>query len=263
MDVKNIGLTNAMPTTCSFASAGDDEHILILVLLSAAYPTDRTQRSDGIYSQLLYLTSAPVPSWTFSNCPAERKAVAVSGYFMTTAYRHIFTISILTLFIGCDNNNNRQDNEINRIVFATGGCYGTCPIQSIDIDSTLTFKYHGVKYTDKKGFYTGVVTNGFWDTLNIKLESINYKQLDTAYDHSVDDLSTEIFIYYKGKVKHIYGQSASLPDSVMSVYDWLLKSIRTLDLKTTQDSLIFPTIIEKPLPMPENIKFVPPTVDNK
>lgn len=146
-------------------------------------------------------------------------------------------------------------------MFATGGCYGTCPIQAIDIDSTLTFKYHGIEYTDKKGFYTGVVTSGFWDTLNIKLESINYKQLDTAYVHSYDDLSTEVFIYYNSKVKHIYGQSASLPDSVMTVYNWLLESMRTFELKRTQDSLPFQTRIQKPLPPPpkSTLKFIPPT----
>ena len=184
---------------------------------------------------------------------------------MTTTYKHILTILILTLLTGCDSINHRRTNEIKRIVFATGGCYGTCPIQVIDIDSTLILKYHGIAYTDKKGFYTGIVTSGFWDTLNIKLEGINYKKLATVYDHSDDDLSTEIFIYYKDNVKHIYGQSASLPDSVMAVYDWLLNSIRTFELKTTQDSLNFPTVIEKPLPtppMPENIKFVLPKIDD-
>ena len=180
---------------------------------------------------------------------------------MTTTIRHILTILILTLFIGCDSKNNGRNNEIKRIVFATGGCYGTCPIQAIDIDSTLTFKYHGIEYTDNKGFYIGVVTSGFWDTLNIKLESVDYKQLDTMYDRSVDDLSTEIFIYYNDKVKHIYGQSASLPDSVMRVYDWLLKSMRTFELKQTQDSLTFQTRIQKPLPPPPipTLKFIPPT----
>jgi len=37
--------------------------------------------SNRICFQLLYLTSAAVPDWTFSKCPAERKAVAVSSYF--------------------------------------------------------------------------------------------------------------------------------------------------------------------------------------
>lgn len=175
-------------------------------------------------------------------------------------------ILILSFFIGCDNKKYKRDNEIKRIAFATGGCYGTCAVESVDIDSTLTLKYHGVKYSYKNGFYTGVVTSGFWDTLNIKFESINYKELDTSYDHSVDDLSTEILIYYKSNVKHIYGQSASLPDSVMTVYNWLLKSIRKLELKPTTDKLTFPTVIEKPLqtlPIPKNFKFVPPAVGDR
>lgn len=180
---------------------------------------------------------------------------------MTKMYRQILTILILTLLIGCDSKNRGRDNEIKRIVFATGGCYGTCPIQAIDIDSTLAFKYYGIEYTDKKGFYTGVVTSGFWDTLNIKLESVNYKQLDTIYDRSADDLSTEIYIYYNDKVKHIYGQSASLPDSFMSVYDWLLKSMTTFKLMQTLDSLTFQTSIQKPLPPSpiQTLKYIPPT----
>lgn len=185
---------------------------------------------------------------------------------MQTEYKQILTILILTIFVSCVNTNRKRHNEINRIVFATGGCYGHCPIQSIDIDSTLAFRYHGVKYVDKEGFYTGVVPNAFWDSLNFKLERINYKNLDTAYDNSVDDLSTEIIIYYNGNIKRIYGQFVSLPDSVMTVYNWLIHSILTFELKQTQDSLTFPTKIEKLLPppaIPENIKFTPPTIDEK
>ena len=37
-----------MLTTWGFASAGGDEHILILVLLSAAYRADRTRMSNRI-----------------------------------------------------------------------------------------------------------------------------------------------------------------------------------------------------------------------
>jgi hypothetical protein len=38
--------------------------------------------SNRICFQLLYLTSAAVQGWTFSKCPAERKAVTVSGNFI-------------------------------------------------------------------------------------------------------------------------------------------------------------------------------------
>jgi uncharacterized protein len=54
------------------------------VLLSATYPADLTRMSNRIHFQLLYLTSAPVPGWTFSKCPAERKAVAVVRHGKTS-----------------------------------------------------------------------------------------------------------------------------------------------------------------------------------
>lgn len=199
------------------------------------------------------------------NFPAFGNTQNVGCNFMTT-YKLITILSILTLFISCDNNKHGRQNEIKRVVFATGGCYGHCPIQAIEIDSSLKFKYHGVEYTDSIGFFVGNITNDFWDTLNFKFENINYKQLDSSYEHSVDDLSTEIYIYYNNKVKHIHGQSASLPDSVMTVYLWLMKEIKLLKMQPINDSLTFPTIVEKPLPMPpmpKNFKFVPPTVEDK
>ncbi|HAK11570.1 MAG TPA: hypothetical protein DCO78_05940 [Chitinophagaceae bacterium] len=50
-----------------------------MVLLSATYLAGRTQMSNRICFELLSLTSAAVPGWTFFKCPAERKAVAVIG----------------------------------------------------------------------------------------------------------------------------------------------------------------------------------------
>ena len=174
------------------------------------------------------------------------------------------SFTILTLFFSCDNNKTRKQNEIQRVVFATGGCFGNCPVQVIDIDSSLIVKYHGIKYTDNTGYFIGNITAEFWDSLNIKLEKANYKQLDSSYEHSVDDLSTEIYIYYNNKVKHIHGQSSSLPDSVMKVYQWLITEIKQFKMKQTEDSLNFPTIMEKPMPLiQQNIKFIPPAIDEK
>lgn len=178
-------------------------------------------------------------------------------------YRFITIFVFATLLFACKKKNAGSKKEIEKIVFATGGCYGHCPIQAIQIDSSLTIKYHGVKYTEKIGFYSGIISRNFWDTLNKKLENINYQQLDSTYQNSVDDLSTEIFIYYDNKFKHIYGQSASLPDSVMNVYLWMMSEIKQLKLQPIKDSLIFPTIIEKPIPVfKETIEFIPPAIDD-
>ena len=159
------------------------------------------------------------------------------------------------LALGCNTKNGVRESKITRVVFATGGCFRTCPILSIDMDNTLSVKYHGVMYTPKTGFYTGSLDKHIWDSLTFKLDSINFEHLDSNYSKSIDDLETEILIYYEGKVKHIKGQSASLPIDVMNIYNWLIKSIPEIELKQTRDSLAFPTVIEKPASEP------PPPLD--
>lgn len=61
------------------------------------------------------------------------------------------------------------------------------------------------------GYYSWRVSQVFWDTLNIKLEHINYKQLDTSYRYSVDDQSLEIllaqFSFFKYFFQIAYGHS--------------------------------------------------------
>ena len=157
---------------------------------------------------------------------------------------------------------NRQ-NEIYKIVFATGGCYRYCPIQVFSIDSSLTIQFKGIEFTDFKGFYTGTIRRQFFDTINMKLESVNYKQLDTAYSGTVDDLSTELIIYYGTKAKHITSPLNDLPDSVQSFYQWLLVEQKKMILHKITDSLKFETRIEKGLPpILDTIIFTPPTIEN-
>jgi hypothetical protein len=76
-----------------------------------------------------------------------------------TTLKFIAAVAFIASLLSCRNivADNRP-NEINRIVFATGGCYGTCPIQVIDLNSSLTTKYHGVRYSDSTGFYRGNIS---------------------------------------------------------------------------------------------------------
>lgn len=63
-----------MRLTSSFASAGAMNKCSSAVLPSTTYPADQTLTVNKTYSQLLYLTPAAVPGWTFFKHPAERKA---------------------------------------------------------------------------------------------------------------------------------------------------------------------------------------------
>lgn len=150
-----------------------------------------------------------------------------------------------------------------------GGCFGTCPSQIIVMDSSLTIKYQGVKYIDKLGFYKGSISNDVWDTLNIILEDINYKQLDTAYFQSADDQFSEIFIYHGNEVKHIQGQEMSLPPGLMGTYKWMLQSSERVEWTAMEDSLKFSDEIDRllyepklrSLPIIEGLKFTEPPIE--
>ncbi|MDN3550697.1 DUF6438 domain-containing protein [Mucilaginibacter aquaedulcis] len=186
--------------------------------------------------------------------------------------KQYLTLLFLIAFLSsCDKHSHRQD-EISRIEIATGGCFGPCQSTIVSIDSSLDYRYFGgetyftlpsdAKINGKlNGYYFAKITPGFWDTLNIKLDEINYKKLDTSYQHSVDDQSLEVFIHYNNKIKHIKAQSASLPENAVHMFYYVINSYKTIKPKPTKDTFNFESEIQRPIPMPDvhNVKFPPPS----
>lgn len=150
----------------------------------------------------------------------------------------IIVLLISCLLTGCKNTEKRN-NEITKVSLYTGLCYGTCPIQTVEIDSSLTVKYHGMKFANSKGYYIGKVTPAIWDSINSRFEKIKFKELDSVYDHSADDPPVYFKIYYQNKIKTITAQSASLPEDVQKTYRWLIDVALRVKLSKTNDTLIF------------------------
>ena len=172
--------------------------------------------------------------------------------------RKIYIILFIALFLSCNNENKFQEDEISKIVFATNGNEGKFPTEVIEINSSMNIKYHGIKFTEKSGFFKGIGNEKFWDTLNKKFKKVNYNKLDTLYSNGkIDDgLYTEIFIYSKNKKKHISGSFEALPYELKEVYKWLMLS-HNFKLIHTSDSLKFETQTEKPLKISdEKILFI-------
>ncbi len=172
----------------------------------------------------------------------------------------IYTIIILSLtFLSCK---KHRSNEIKKLSFAVAGCYGKCPVLAIEIDSSLTYKFYGGENTNKKGFYKGLVTKGFWDTLNLKFEQIRFKHLDTLYNYSVDDMPIELYLTIGKDRKPLFGQDESMPDSVRKVLYWVLNSYKNINLIQV-DTLAFETSIQYgigPIPAPKILKFTAPKI---
>jgi hypothetical protein len=159
---------------------------------------------------------------------------------------------------------SKDSNYVNKVSLATGGCYGTCPLMAVEIDSTLSFKYYGGRYSDKKGYFKGTVTQGFWDTLNIKFQKLNLEKLDTLFNSTLDDMTIESYFILKQTKRSLSGQEMSFPDSVREVLKWVMNSYKSQSL-TSIDTLTFDTKIQygfEFIPPPTKRKFKPPKLRN-
>jgi len=159
------------------------------------------------------------------------------------------------LFIVACHNPKRRVNEISKIDIATGGYLGDCPSIAISIDSSLTYKYYGGSFSDKQGYYTGKVTQAFWDSLNIKLEQIKFKRLDTNFTVPMDAPETELKIHFNSQTRHIQTGLFGLPASIANVFRWLINSYHQVKLYPSKDKLQFETEAQREPPKP-SIKVV-------
>ena len=165
----------------------------------------------------------------------------------------------LIIFMACNKPIPRK-NEITKIDIATSGCFGSCPSIAISIDSSLNYKYYGGRYASLRGYYLGRVTNEFWDSLNIKLENINYKRMDTNYSVAADAPESELIIHYGGQIRHIQTMVFGHPDSIVNVLNWLNYSYKHVKLYRSTDKIKFETTAqnEPPKPLVDSVEFPPP-----
>lgn len=121
-----------------------------------------------------------------------------------------------------------QDCRIEKIVFSTNACYGTCPIFTLQLARNGAATYHAEQYNKLKGDFTAVVQaqplTEVWALLNY----LNFPRLQNNYSVSVTDqpTCTLTITYGGGKVKTIedYGEQGTF--GLRQVYD-LLFALRT------------------------------------
>ncbi|RFZ92647.1 hypothetical protein D0C36_14640 [Mucilaginibacter conchicola] len=185
--------------------------------------------------------------------------------------KHYLMLLVPIVLLWSCHDSKQRNNEITKIEIATGSCFGPCQLTIVSIDKDLNYNYFGgetsfalpdgvVEKEKLRGYFTSKISRSYWDSLNVMLENINYKILDSSYQHSVDDQSLEILIHCSNKTKHIVAQSASLPDSVSDAFYSIIKSYKTVKPKPVKGSLKFELKVEGLAPMPatDHVQFLPP-----
>ncbi|MFP9117632.1 DUF6438 domain-containing protein [Flavobacterium sp. RNTU_13] len=147
---------------------------------------------------------------------------------------------LLCLSFLCCKKSEKRNNEITKITLSTGVCGWICPYQTIEIDSSLTLRYHGMENGKLKGYFIGKISEKLWDSINHRFEIIGYKKFHSKYTAKAsDDTSMYLKIDYQNQQKCVKAQSSGLPNYLDNTLYWLITLKDSIKLRQTTDTLSF------------------------
>lgn len=147
---------------------------------------------------------------------------------------------VIVLWSGCKE--EKKAHYLTKLTVATGGCYGNCAFAAVEIDSSLSFKYYGGDFAERKGYYLGHISKGYWDTLNVELKKLDVETMDTLYGGAVDGLEEELVLNTEGgKRKHIIANGGSMPEVMSKFMNKTLEHYKKITLLPVKDTLDFET----------------------
>ncbi len=87
-----------------------------------------------------------------------------------------------------------------KILFASSGCFGSCPSMSLEIDSSRNFLFWGGGYTNNKGFYRGQLSLAQYQQVLTRVRQLPLDSLKEKYEADwSDDQTAGIVIITKDK----------------------------------------------------------------
>ena len=163
---------------------------------------------------------------------------------------HSALLLLTTLFIACHPVKPNK-SEISKVELATTGS-GRVPRRAISVDSSLKFKF----YTDTVSstglapsyprYYEGRISKALWDSLQVKLADIKYKQMASVHpeDFQVNDAyGVELILYSNGTHKRII---RTLKSTSVTHFDhlveWMIKLPEGAIIKETNVHQLMDTL---------------------
>ncbi len=126
-------------------------------------------------------------------------------------------------FIEYNNSNNFYN--IQKIQFSTMGCFGECPIFSLQIDSNRKAKYFAHQFNEPDGKFKGQIKSKDYIQIVELLNYIDFPNLNDNYQVSWTDDQTSILkiSYDNGKTKSIYDYGLIGTYGLDRLYDLLFQ----------------------------------------
>ncbi len=110
--------------------------------------------------------------------------------------------------------------DFDQIIYASTGCYGTCPILNVSLDRDGNVLFYGEAYIQSIGFYSGKIEQKYTDFIFKKFERANINSLENRYSDAITDSQTITTTYLKdGKIiKSIFDYARQAPKELLWAY---------------------------------------------
>jgi len=136
-------------------------------------------------------------------------------------------------------------HTFSKIMLASSGCFGTCPMELILIDSNRNVLFQGIRYTNTIGLYTAKMPERMYKHILEAFSKVDIDTLKNRYETRWTDLETITVLFEKnGKIyKSIEDYGHKAPYEYQAAYTYLRNVYSKLKLKQT----LFPDSTEKAL----------------
>jgi hypothetical protein len=157
------------------------------------------------------------------------------------------------------------------IYFASSGCFGECPIMSLEIDSSRNIRYYGDRHTSITGGFSGRISEYEYNSIINKIRHLPIDSLHTFYEtQSTDQETLGVSIVHGNKVTRssAYGHDQE-PMELHILFGKLINLYKHASLKS-DTSVNQNYFLSKQKVMPDLLpptafdiqKFTPPKIEH-
>jgi hypothetical protein len=130
---------------------------------------------------------------------------------------------------------NTESPKFEKIIISASGCFGSCPMMSISIDSSGSVLYNGQHYNSKNGFYKSQVSPSVFKELQNNFRKSDFSKLKLTYSVGYSDAQSFTITFIKnGKVyKTVDDYGGAAPHEFTWAYRPLMYLYQKINLQST------------------------------
>jgi hypothetical protein len=135
--------------------------------------------------------------------------------------------------------------EIDAIALSSSGCFGTCPITNIIIESDGNVTFYGERYINQIGFFEGQISEERFEQIRDEFNKAGIKNLVQNFSvrHSDDETISTTFSFKNKFINSIKDYGKAGPDELVWGYNSLRYLFQGLELRQL-DSTIVPFYLD-------------------